>query len=450
MNNSKSFKKTCIYSVLSLSLTACSIQTGNGGSAANTTPAGSNKAQGTNSSEVTEITFWHNWSTGPSGESITKSVEAFNISHPSIKVKPVYVATDGGDSVTSKLLTAVAGGNPPDVMLASRYGIAEYADAVTPLSDLAKKNNITQSTFYKWAWDESSYDGKLLGLPYDGTARALYYNKDHFKEAGLDPDKPPTTIAELEDAAKKLTKKDGNKYTRFGFIPWYGEGWLYTWGWSFGGSFLDDKTGKVTPNDPNVVKALEWETNFAKQFGIQDVTSFTSSAGTNATDPFITGQLSMMVNGNWMLSSIDKYNPKLNYGVTYIPTPAGKDFTTFVGGRALIIPRGAKHMDAAWEFVKWMCTSDEAQSLKKIVGEFAARPEINKKIYADDPRQNKFLEVLPNGKNRPVVLAGNMMWDELAKAPDLVNNGKGTPQAILDQIAKKVNEEIDKKKVQQK
>lgn len=422
-----------------LALTACTLPSGNNG-------AEKNKAE----DNVTEITFWHNWSTGPSGESITKSVEAFNKSHPGIKVKPVYVAADGGDSVTSKLMTAVAGGNPPDVMLASRYGVAEYMDAVTPLNELAEKDGITQSMFYKWAWGESVYDGKLLGIPYDGTARALFYNKDHFKEAGLDPENPPKSIAELEAAAKQLTVKEGNKIKRFGFVPWFGEGWLYTWGWSFGGSFLDEATGKVTANDPKIVKALEWETNFAKELGLQDVTSFTSSAGTNATNPFITGQLSMMVNGNWMISQIAEFNPNLNYGITYIPTPSGEDFTTFVGGRVLIMPKGVKNQDAAWEFIKWMCTSEEGQSMKKLTGEFAAMPSINEKLYADNRLQDKFIEVLPNGKNRPVILAGNLMWDELAKAPDLVNNGKGTPQQVLDQITDKVNKEIENKKAGQK
>lgn len=435
-----------------LTLTACTPNTAKNvtETKAPGSTAESKATEGEKKNAVTEITFWHNWSTGPAGESITKSVEAFNNSHPNIKVKPVYVSADGGDSVTSKLLTAVAGGNPPDVMLASRYGVAEYMDAVTWLNDRAQKDGIKESNFYKWAWEESNYDGKLLGLPYDGTARALYYNKDHFKEVGLDPEKPPTTIAELEEAAKKLTIKDGSKVTRFGFIPWYEEAWLYTWGWAFGGSFLDKQTGKVTANDPKIVKALEWETNLGKQLGLQDITSFTSSAGGGASNPFITGQLSMTITGNWKLGEIEKYNPKLNYGITYIPTPTGKDFTTFVGGRVLIIPKGVKNEDAAWEFVKWMCTSEEAQSLKKITGEFAAVPTINEKMYKDDRRQDKFLEVLPNGRNRPVILAGNMMWDELAKAPDLVNNGKGTPQEILDQITNKINNEIEKKKGAQK
>jgi len=410
------------------------------------TDAGDSKSSQSTQEGKTKIVFWHNWATGPSGESMNKSVEEFNKSQDKIVVEPLFVATDAGDSITSKLLTAVAAGNPPDVMLASRYGIAEYMDAVTILNDLAERDNINADMFYEWAWEEANYDGQLLGLPYDGTARALFYNKDHFKEAGLDPEKPPLTISELEEYAKKLTMRENGKITRFGFIPWYGEGWLYTWGWAFGGEFYDETTGKVTANHPKIVEALTWMTSFAEQFGIENVTSFTSSAGSDAMNPFIAGQLSMMVTGNWMIGQIEQYNPDLNYGISYIPTPDGKNFTTYVGGRALIIPKGAKNLEEAWTFVKWMCTSEEGQSLKKITMEFSARPDVNAKIYDDDPRQEIFLEVLPNGKHRPVILAGNMMWDELAKAPDLVINKQGTPKEVLDQITEKINNEIEKKK----
>ncbi|SFQ19461.1 ABC transporter substrate-binding protein [Caldicoprobacter faecalis] len=421
-------------------------QSGSSNNASESTDTGNSKSSQSTQKEKTKIVFWHNWATGPSGESIKKSVEEFNKSQDDIIVEPLFVATDAGDSITSKLLTAVAAGNPPDVMLASRYGIAEYMDAVTILNDLAERDNINADMFYEWAWEEATYDGQLLGLPYDGTARALFYNKDHFKEAGLDPEKPPLTISELEEYAKKLTIRENGKITRFGFIPWYGEGWLYTWGWAFGGEFYDKETGKVTANHPKIVEALTWMTSFAEQFGIENVTNFTSSAGSAAMNPFISGQLSMMVTGNWMIAQIEQYNPDLNYGISYIPTPDGKNFTTYVGGRALIIPKGVKNLEEAWTFVKWMCTSEEAQSLKKMTGEFSARPDVNAKIYGDDPRQKIFLEVLPNGKHRPVILAGNMMWDELAKAPDLVINKQGTPKEILDQITDKINSEIEKKK----
>ncbi|WP_332693511.1 ABC transporter substrate-binding protein [Halalkalibacter lacteus] len=407
----------------------------------------SSESEGSTNDEKTKIVFWHNWETGPSGESLKKSVELFNETHPHIEVEAVYVAPDGGDAVGSKLLTAVAGGNPPDVFFTSRYGIAEYMDAVTPLNEFAERDGISQDLFYDWAWGEATYEDTLLGLPYDGTARALFYNKEHFRAAGLDPDNPPTTIEELEEAARKLTIKEGNRYEQIGFIPWFGEGWLYSWGWAFGGEFIDEN-GTITANAPKIVEALEWETDFATEYGIETLNSFVSSAGTNATNPFITGQLSMMVNGNWMLGQIDEYAPDLDYGISYIPTPTGDGFTTYLGGRALIMPKGVKNQEEAWEFIKFMCTTEEAQSLKKIAGDFSAIADVNQKIYGDDPKQEIFLEVMPNGHHRPVILAGNMMWDELAKAPELVMNNRGSAQEVLDEITKKINREIETKKAE--
>ncbi|MBM7677527.1 ABC transporter substrate-binding protein [Gracilibacillus alcaliphilus] len=406
----------------------------------------SDTADNTGSSEdgVTQITYWHNWEVGPGGEEIKQSVAAFNESHPDIEVTPVYVAADGGDSVSSKLVTAVAGGNPPDVMLASRYGIAEYMDSLTLLNDLAERDGITEDIYYDWAWGESTFEGNILGLPYDGTSRALYYNKDHFEEAGLDPEDPPTTIEELEEAAHQLTKQEDGRFTQYGMIPWLGEGWLYSWGWSFGGEFVDE-TNQVTADNPKVVEALEWMTDFATDLGAQNVLSFANSEGSDAQDPFISEQVSMVVQGNWIMEQIEEYNPDLNYGVTYIPTPTGDNFTTFLGGRALIIPKGVEgeQLEAAWEFVKWLSSTEDGQKFKEIKGEYSVLPEVNEELYGDIPNHQPFLDVLPNGKHRPVVLAGNMMWDELAKAPDLVLDGQGTPQEILDRINETINNAIE-------
>ncbi len=317
-------------------------------------------------------------------------------------------------------------------------------DSLTLLNALAERDEIDEGIYYDWAWGESTYEGNILGLPYDGTSRALYYNKDHFEEAGLDPEDPPTTIAELKEAAHQLTKQENGRFTRYGIIPWLGEGWLYSWGWSFGGEFVD-ASNQVSINNPKVVEALEWMTDFALELGAQNVLSFANSEGSNAQDPFISEQVSMVVQGNWVMEQIEEYNPDLNYGVSYIPTPTGDDFTTFLGGRALIIPKGVEgdQLEGAWEFVKWLSSTEEGQRFKEIKGEYSVIPEVNEELYGDIPNHQPFLDVLPNGRHRPVVLAGNMMWDELAKAPDLVLDGQGTPQEVLDRINETINNAIE-------
>lgn len=403
---------------------------------------------GSLAADKVEVVFWHNWS-GNGLDALQQAADAFNASQAKIEVKLLYVATEGGDSVTSKMITAVAGGNPPEAILASRYGIAEYMDMVTLVDDLVARDNVDLSVFYPWALNEASYEGKLLGLPYDGTSRVLFYNKDHFAAAGLDPENPPKTIAELTAYAEKLTIRGADgRIEQYGLIPTLGQGWLYSWGWSFGGEFVD-ANGVVTPNDPKVVEALTWMCDTAKALGVEDVTSDTNSMGTAVNDPFISGKVSMVLHGNWLVGDITRYNPELNFGVCDIPGPEGVPPTTFVGGRAIVIPKGVtgEKLDAAWEWVKFLCMSEEAQSFKLISAEYPAVQAVAEKIYAGDPIMEVFLKTLPNGKNRPVVLAGNMMWDELAKAPAMVLSGQGTPQAILDAIAQKINDEIELKKV---
>ncbi|GGH86830.1 ABC-type glycerol-3-phosphate transport system substrate-binding protein [Pullulanibacillus pueri] len=110
---------------------------------------------------------------------------------------------------------------------------------MTDLSDYAEKDSVTKDQYYPFAWDESSYNGKLYAIPISAGDRLLFYNKDEFKEAGLDLNKPPTTMDQLEEYPDKLTKKDGSRFKQLGFAPWLGQGWLYTWGWE------SSKWGKV-------------------------------------------------------------------------------------------------------------------------------------------------------------------------------------------------------------
>lgn len=443
-------KFTCFMLALGvLSMTAC-------GSGNQTSPS-SEKNEKTETAEKTEaveksgepvkIAYWHNWGSGTGGESMKQSIELYNKSQDKVIVEPLYVPAEGGDSITSKMITAIASGNPPEVVFSSRYGIAEFMDSVTTLNDLIERDHVDMDALYPWAVEEASYEGQVLGMPYDGTSRALFYNKEHFREAGLDPEKPPTTLEELEDYAMKLTKKDGDRITQYGFVPSLGQGWLYTWGWSFGGEFYNPETGLVTANDPKIVDALTWETEFTKKLGASDVMSFATAAGADANDPFVLGQVSMVVQGNWMTATLDEYAPNIDYGICDIPSVEGVDPTTFVGGRAMVIPKGieGEKLDAAWDFVKWMCTSKEAQELKLISREYPVVRSVCEDIYRDDEVMQKFLKVLPNGKCRPVILAGNMMWDELAKAPDRALQGE-SPADVLTEITNKINKEIETKK----
>ncbi|MEK3888116.1 ABC transporter substrate-binding protein [Bacillus sp. FSL K6-3431] len=403
------------------------------------------KANGGSSSGKKEITLWHG-STGIGLNALKVLVKSYEEKNPDIKVKMVY--TEASEGADQKLLTAVAGGNPPDVATFDRFKVGSWAaqGSLTDLTEMAAADGVSEDLYYPYAWEEANYDGKLYGIPTSTDARMLYYNKDHFKEVGLDPENPPKTIAELEDAAEKLTIKEGKRFKRIGFIPWYGQGWLYSWGWGFGGDFYNKETGEVTANDPKIVDALQWMVDFGKKYNVEDISGFESSAGSDAMDPFIAGQISMKVDGNWTVSAINKFKPDLNYGVAPIPTPTGTDFTSWSGGGAVIIPKGAKNVEEAWDFLKYY-GSEEGQEVYygELSGDFSVIDSVNEKLgHKDDPILKEFIEILPVSNSRPVITEGQLLWNELVTAVENATRGNGTPQENLDKATDAVNKALKK------
>lgn len=434
--------------ILSVALAGC------GGNGNNSSGGNENQAAGGNaktssntadtgnaggSGEKATITVWHAM-TELTGEAMDAVVKAFEEKYPNIKVNAVYIAQQG-EGKNEKLLAAIAGGNAPDVAYFDRFEVATWAaqGSLTDISGYAEASGVNADNFYPFAWEEANYNGKLYAMPTTTDARLVYYNKDHFKAAGLDPENPPSTIQELEEAAEKLTIKDGKRFKQIGFIPWYNQGWFYGWGWSFGGEFMDAE-GNVTANNPKNVEALTWIANYAKKYNIEDIASFTDSQGTTTMDPFFTGQLSMQVSGPWTVSQAEKFNPDLNYGVFPMPTPTGDNFTTWSGGWATVMPKGSKNPEAAWEFMKFFSGEEGQEIFSKISGDFSINDAVNEKLgYKEHPIFKEFINVLPVSNARPVMTQGSLYWNELANAVDLATRGED-PKALLD----KVNETVTK------
>ncbi|NOU73509.1 extracellular solute-binding protein [Paenibacillus sp. LMG 31458] len=445
MRKSKKLAFPTLVSVLTISVlaTACSSTTPTTGGSNSTTPstaAASNEKGG--QGNVT-VTMWHGL-TSIDLDNMNKVVKAFEEKNPTIKIKLVY--TESNEGADQKLLTAVAGGNPPDIAYFDRFKVGSWAaqGSLTDLSTMAAGAGISKNSYYPFAWDESSYKGKLYAIPLGTDSRLLFYNKDHFKEVGLDPNNPPKTLAELEAASEKLTIKDGKRFKRIGFIPWYSQGWLYSWGWSFGGDFQDKSTGKITANDPKVVDALQWMTDFGKKYNVEDIAGFTSAAGTDEMDPFISGQISMKISGNWTVAGIKKFKPNMNYGVTPIPTPTGSNFSTWSGGMSLIIPKGSKNIEPAWKFLEFL-GKEEGQYLLNAQSGMSVIDSVNAKFgYKDDPIMKEFVNILPNSHNRPVIPEGQLLWNELASATEKATRGNGSPKENLDKVTETVNKALEK------
>jgi len=396
--------------------------------------------------------FWTSH-TPPDTDSEQHIVDAFNKQSQTTCVK--MVAVPGSETDIAKLTTAVRGGTGPDVYELDRFTVAERAAAgvledLTPFgaADLA-------SNYLDFAWKEALFKGKPYALPDDTDARVLYYNKDLMQAAGVDPSqldisKGAPTVDLVRTIAMKLNKKVNGKYTVVGFAPRLNQGWHYTWGFAFGGSFFDSTACKVTPDDPKIVDAFKtmfWD--WAGALGVNDLQTFESTYAPDtpplpqAQDAFLTGHLGMVVSGDWVLGLIAKYAPNLHYGITYIPVPhQGDTPATWAGGWSVVIPKGAKNAKGGWDFMKFFAgeagqrtytqETTHMPTWKSLLDDTALFP-------GDHALFRKQLDV---AHSRPALPVGALYWDQLTIAQSAAEHHSKDPATALKSVADTVNAKL--------
>lgn len=368
-------------------------------------------------------------------------------------VEYVFIATTQGSQSDEKLLTAVAGGNPPALHMADRFTVPQFAHQgfFTAITDQAEAAGVKAADFYPFAWEEASYKDGLYALPLDTDTRALWYNKDILAEAGLDPEKPPTTLDELKAMTAALTvKADNGRITRHGFIPNYDQAWLYTWGFDFGGQFQDPATRRITFADPKNVQSMEWMKAFIDEIGIEDVDAFLSacmgSACNDLNDPFWTGQSAMTCSGNWKVAQSHEYKPDGNYGVVPMPGPDGPaPFASWAGGWSWAVPKGFKDVDAAFDALAYICGPEGQLKYNKDTFHIPTNVKASEDpFFREDPLHAVFMDLLPVSHTRPPIPLGSKLWDLQFKAfRDEIPHGLKTPQQALEDIDVAINKELE-------
>ncbi|AZN40123.1 ABC transporter substrate-binding protein [Paenibacillus albus] len=470
-NKNKKFVALSLTAITALSLTLAGCGSSNNNNAASTdgntntakadnTAAANNTAKADDtakadntaaSDEKVTIDFWFPWG-GDFQKDFKKTVvDPFEAAHPNIKVKMTFVETTGQTQASDKLLTAIAGGNPPDVALFDRFLIGSWA-AKGSLTDIKgmmdADGELKPDDYYPGLWAEVVYKDGVYGLPWGTDNRAMYYNKTLMKQAGLDPEKPPTTLEELDAMAEKIFKKGKNgKYDQIGFIPWMNQGFFYTQAWNWGGKW-EDADHNLTPNDPQNVKALQWMADYAKKYDIANLTSFSDAMGQTGMNPIWSGKVGFAFDGNWVLNDLAKYKPNFEWGVAPMPAAEGHPSVTWVGGWSYVIPKGSKHEQAAYEFLKFVAGKEGTLDYAKRANagnDITAMPAVNDELkLADNPNLKVFLDLMPTAFTRPVTPVGSFLWNETMRVQDLAIHGKGDAQALLDEVKKNVDAELAK------
>jgi multiple sugar transport system substrate-binding protein len=396
------------------------------------------------------LTVWHPWS-GVLGPRFEKLAAEYERQHPGVKLRLVYTQNDL--STNQKFFTSVAAGTPPDVTFVDGPQVASWAEwgALEPLTDRVRAAGVAQKDYFLPTWRQNLYRDQVWALTYCADPNfGFAWNKEAFRRAGLDPERPPRSIMELTRAADRLTKVDGNVIHQIGIIPWaqYGPAnSMFTWGWAFGGGFYDDARRRITADDPRVVEALEWMVSFAKKYDPAQIASLQQGFGTAEQNPFYSGKLAMQCLHIGGINDIERYAPKLDYGVSYIPAPpTGEARSSWVGGWCMSIPKGARNPDDAWEYIRWhCCTADGTARVGRGIGLF---PGLRSSPFFQEvrhrPHYGEYVKILEESRHqRPVMPVQAFYMRELQRAVESAVYGRQTPKAALAQAKSNTQAELD-------
>jgi sn-glycerol 3-phosphate transport system substrate-binding protein len=339
--------------------------------------------------EPVEISFYYPVAIGgPVTKIVDDLITRFEGQHPDIKVKPIYSGTY--PETLSKSLTAFKSGQAPEVavILSTDMFTLIDEDAIVPYEDLAWLAGFTPVFMVN-----SKSEDKTWGVPFQRGTTVFFWNKDAFKEVGLDPEKGPQDWKEVVDFATKLTKRSADgSVARWGMqVPssltsyWLLQGYV-----AQNGGKLAEPDGKTTYfNAPEVVEAMQYWVDLAHKHKVMKPGVI--EWATNPKD-FFEGRAAMITTTSGNLTNV-KTNAPFPFGVQILPKNKAYGAPTSGGNAYIFNVEDKAKQEAAFQFVKWLSSADQAAEWSIKTGYIAAR---------DDAWQTeamkKYVEEFPGAK----------------------------------------------------
>ncbi len=326
----------------------------------------------------TEITFYYPVAVGgPITKTIDQMSADFEKENPGIKVKPIYAGTYQETIVKS--LTAHKSGTPPTtaILLSTDMFTLIDEDAIVPFDDLATSadDKAWIKSFFPAFMANSQTGGKTWGIPFQRSTIVLYWNKELFKEAGLDPNKAPANWKEMVEYAQKLTRRDASgNATQWGVqVPSSGfPYWLFQGFTTPNGVELMNAAGTETYFDkPEVIEALAYWVDLGRKHKVMNTGVI--EWGTTPKD-FFEKKAAMIWTTTGNLTNV-KNNAKFDFGVAMLPAAKRRGSPTG-GGNFYVFKKATKEQQAAAvKFAKWMTTPERAAQWGMDTGYVAVRPD---------------------------------------------------------------------------
>jgi len=381
----------------------------------------------------TTVVFWNGY-TGPDRPVLEQIVANFNKESTTVEIKMEIMPWD---TLFQKLMPALIAKNGPDMIAMSAGRYAEYAEAgqLFDVGDFLKKSpDLDTKLLVPGLFSAGNYHGKQYAMPMGFAAMVMYFNKDQFKAAGLNPDAPPKTLAELQKAWEKLAAKGAaaKQYAQAigvkATVPM-----VPVFMWMYGAEVL--KNGKSALDSPEALASMEMLAAAYKK-GVSPV----GLTGQEADNLFAAGKASIEFNGPWAINGFK--NAGINLGIAEVPT-GPKGHKTWGGDTVLSITANSAVKEAAWEFIKYWNSVPVQRKWALEVGFPPTRIDMatDKALLAGNPAIVTFLKsasyaeiFLPSEPK-----AGRIDAEVLVPLFEAVTRGTETPKAALQKAHAALN-----------
>lgn len=402
--------------------------------------------------EVT-ITFWHGWSAPSEVKAIDATIAAFEAKYPNIHVESVGAITD--DKINQAL--RAGGPNAPDVVSSfTTDNVGQFCSshAFVDLKPFLDEAGIDPATTFTPAQvSYTQYDGDQCALPLLSDAYGLYYNKAAFKAPGITS--PPRTLSEFDADAVKLTKRSGDSYSQLGFLPSYHfyESTITHFAAQWSPTYFTADGASNVAADPGIAAAMEWQRGLVDKLGGYDaLEKYRTTLGDEwgSKNAFQTGQVAMLIDGEWRAGMIRDAAPDLDFGVAPFPVPddqADQYGKGYITGTIVGIASTSTKQNAAWRFVQFLTTDTQAvvdfsNAIHNVPSTQAAlaSPDVDQ-----DPAFQTFVQIAqdPNSTTTPSSPNGGAYQLTLQDLGYQVESGKQTDIAAgLAGAAKQIDVDI--------
>jgi ABC-type glycerol-3-phosphate transport system substrate-binding protein len=391
--------------------------------------------------EPVKISFWVGESKSIQ-DYFVKAIRKFEATHPQIQVEITIVPPNPQD-IETKLNAAKLSGTYPDVFAAylvfigTRGARGEFANLDGYVKKWPDKNDIYDSSY-----EMGKYKGKLIGLGYAPVPNILIYRKDYFKEAGLDPTKPPATWDELADYAVKLTKRDNaGNVVRAGFDIPVTDAFVFPEQFmrQNGSIVIDEKRQKPSFNDPAAAEAIQ---DIADLYNKKVSIPYDYQKGDTA--PFMNGKSAMSILDNALIAKLFD-NPAMADKIALAPVLKRKVKKDFSGYRLFTIGKTSKHPKESWELIEFLMSKKQMIERAEILKVPVVRKSLTKEYVAMDPVNNPIiLDYVEHGKGRAAVPWASLYVKYAEQAYEETLNRKKTAKQALNDAQKALLDELKK------